>query len=48
MAQSAVDIVPLGPKLDALPADNVSGWKNVHKHQGALVGKKQDRAGAGD
>ena len=21
------------------------GWKNVHKHDGALVGKKQDKAG---
>jgi hypothetical protein len=23
----------------------VLGWKNVHKHDGALVGKKQDKAG---
>jgi hypothetical protein len=23
----------------------VFGWKNVHKHDGALVGKKQDKAG---
>jgi hypothetical protein len=22
----------------------VFGWKNVHKHDGALVGKKQDKA----
>jgi len=26
----------------------VFGWKNVHKHEGALVGKKQDKAGTGD
>src|SRR4029077_7757192 len=23
----------------------VFGWKNVHKHDGTLVGKKQDKAG---
>jgi hypothetical protein len=23
----------------------VFGWKNVHKHNGALVGKEQDKAG---
>jgi hypothetical protein len=23
----------------------VFGWKNVHKHEGSLVGKKQDKAG---
>ena len=45
MAQSAIDRIPPGPKLDALTADKVFGWKNVHKHEGALVGKKQDRAG---
>jgi hypothetical protein len=26
-------------------AEKVFGWKNVHKHEGALVGKKQDKAG---
>jgi hypothetical protein len=45
MAQSAIDRIPPGTKLDALTADKVFGWKNVHKHEGALVGKKQDRAG---
>jgi hypothetical protein len=45
MAQSAVDKIPPGPKLDALTAERVFGWKNVHKHEGALVGKKQDKAG---
>jgi hypothetical protein len=45
MAQSAVDKIPPGPKLDALTAEKVFGWKKVHKHEGALVGKKQDKAG---
>jgi hypothetical protein len=45
MAQTAVDKVPPGPKLDALTAEKVFGWKKVHKHQGALVGRKQDKAG---
>ena len=45
MAQSAVDKIPPGPHLDALTAEKVFGWKNVHKQEGALVGKKQDKAG---
>jgi hypothetical protein len=45
MAQSAIDKIPPGPKLDALAAEKVFGWRNVHQHEGTLVGKKQDRAG---
>jgi len=45
MAPAALDKIPLGPKLDALTAEKVFGWKNVHQHDGALVGKKQDKAG---
>jgi hypothetical protein len=45
MAQSTVDKISPGPKLDALTAEKVFGWKNVHKHDGALVGRKQDKAG---
>ncbi len=45
MASKAPDKIPPGPKLDALTAEKVLGWKNVHKHEGALVGKKQDKAG---
>jgi hypothetical protein len=45
MAQSAVDKIPPGPKLDELTAEKVFGWQKVHKHQGALVSKKQDKAG---
>jgi hypothetical protein len=45
MAQSAIDKLPPGPQLDALTAEKVLGWKNVHKHQDVLVGRKQDKAG---
>jgi hypothetical protein len=45
MAQSAIDRIPPGTKLDALTAEKVFGWKDVHKHEGTLVGKKQDKAG---
>jgi len=34
MAQSAVDKIPPGPELDALTAEKVFGWKNVHEHEG--------------
>ena len=37
MAQSAVDKIPPGPKLDALTAEKVFGWKNVHKQEGASI-----------
>ena len=45
MAQSAIDKIPPGPKLDALTAEKVFGWKNVHEHEGGFVGKRQDKAG---
>jgi hypothetical protein len=47
MARSAVDKIPLGPKLDALTAEKVFGWKNVHQHndRGGLYGKRQDKLG---
>jgi hypothetical protein len=48
MAQSAVDKIPPGPQLDALTAQKVFGWKNIHKHEGEFVGKKQVEPGAGD
>ena len=44
MARSAIDKIPPGPELDALTAEKVFGWQRVHKHQGTLVGKKQDKA----
>jgi len=45
MARSAIDKIPPGPKLDALKAEKVFGCHKLHKHQGALVGRKQDKAG---
>ena len=47
MAQSGVDKIPPGPKLDALTAEKVFGWRNVHQHndRGGLYGKRQDKAG---
>jgi hypothetical protein len=41
----AIDKIPPGPTLDALTAEKVFGWQKVHKQQGALVGRKQDKAG---
>jgi hypothetical protein len=32
MAQMAIDKIPSGPKLDALTAEKVFGWRNVHQH----------------
>ena len=37
MAQSAIDKISLGPKLDALTAEKVFGWKNVHQHDWGRV-----------
>jgi len=47
MAQSAIDKIPPGPKLDTLTADKVFGWRNVHQHndRGGLYGKRQDKLG---
>ena len=44
-AKKPPDKIPPGPNLDALTAEKVFGWKNVHKHEGSLVGKKEDKAG---
>jgi len=45
MAQKTPDKTPSGPQLDILTAQKVFGWKNVHQHDGEIVGKKQDKAG---
>ena len=34
-----------GEQLAKATAEKVFGWKNVHKHEGELIGKKQDKAG---
>ena len=41
-----VNISP-GPGLDALTAEKVFGWRNIHQHndRGRLYGKRQDKAG---
>ena len=36
---------PSKPELTAKTAEIVFGWKNVHKHNGELIGKKQDKLG---
>ena len=38
MAQTAIDKIPPGPKLDALTAEKVFGCKNVHEHNNARRG----------
>jgi hypothetical protein len=45
--QMAIDKIPPGPKLDALTAEKVFGWKNVHQHddRDGFYGKRQDKAG---
>jgi len=45
MATKAPDKIPPGLELDALTAQKVFGWNNVHKHNGALIGKKPDKLG---
>jgi hypothetical protein len=45
MAKKGLDNIPSGPKLDALTAEKVFGWRNIHKRDGALVGKSQGNAG---
>ena len=45
MARLAVDKIPPGPSLDELTATKVFGWKDVHRRQGALVGRKLDKSG---
>jgi hypothetical protein len=40
MANKAPDKIPSGPKLDALTAEKIFSWKNVHKNDGALVGSR--------
>ena len=44
MRNKGIDKIPLGPKLDALTAEKVFGWRKVHKREGSLVGRKQDKA----
>jgi hypothetical protein len=45
LAEKRLEKIHPGADLDALVAEKVFSWKDVHKHDGALVGKKQDKAG---
>jgi hypothetical protein len=47
MAQMAIDKSLPGPKLDALTAEKVFGWRNVHQNddRDGFYGKRQDKAG---
>jgi len=36
---------PSGEQLSKATAEKIFGWKNVHEHEGELIGKKQDKAG---
>jgi len=45
MAKKSADKVLSGSQLVIATAEKVFGWKNVHKHNGELIGKKQDKLG---
>ena len=45
MGTKTSDKLPPGPELDALTAQKVFGWRNIHKHDGTLLGKKPDKLG---
>jgi hypothetical protein len=48
MKTTNIDKMPPGPELDALVAEEVMGWQNVHRKDAkgeANVGKKQDKLG---
>jgi hypothetical protein len=42
MKTANIDKIPPGPELDALVAEKVMGWKNVHRH-GTGKHDKHDR-----
>lgn len=52
MKTTDIDKIPPGPELDALVAQKVMGWKNVHRHGAGkdgkgdgYTGRKQDKLG---
>jgi hypothetical protein len=45
MVKKAPDRNLSDPKLDAVTAEKVFGWKEVHQRDDGLIGKKQDKAG---
>jgi hypothetical protein len=48
MAKKSADKILSGSELAIATAEKVFGWKSVHKHEGGLIGKKQDSLGAGE
>src|SRR6266540_3797209 len=45
MAKKPASKILSDSQLAIAAAEKVFGWKNVHKHNGELVGKKQDKLG---
>jgi len=45
MAKKSADKILSGSQLVIATAEKVFGWKNIYKHNGELVGKKQDKPG---
>jgi hypothetical protein len=45
MAKVNVDAVPAGPELDALTAERVFGWKEIHGEKHDPQGKRPDKLG---
>ena len=45
MVKKTSDRIFDGAQLIAATAEKVFGWKDVHKQEGELIGKKQDKAG---
>ena len=45
MLKKAADRVIRSTELNVETTEKAFGWKNVHKHNGELIGKKQDKLG---
>jgi hypothetical protein len=45
MAKKASSETLSSEQLTKATAEGVFGWRSVHKHQGKLIGSKQDKAG---
>jgi hypothetical protein len=45
MAKKSAGKILSDSQLAVATAEKVFGWKNVHKHDGELIGKKQDKLG---
>jgi hypothetical protein len=45
MAKKSAGKILSDSQLAVATATEIFGWKNVHKHDGELIGKKQDKLG---